>query len=62
MCYNNIIVNERNGEVFFYGMLLFFRLSISIVVVFLLITIIMHVSVKKINKQNIIDTIRNDNI
>ena len=35
---------------------------ISIVVVFLLITIIMHVSVKKINKQNIIDTIRNDNI
>ena len=35
---------------------------ISIVVVFLLITIIMHVSIKKINKQNIIDTIRNDNI
>ena len=35
---------------------------ISIVVVFLLITIIMHVSVKKINKQNIIDTIRNENI
>ena len=35
---------------------------ISIVVVFLLIFIIMHVSVKKINKQNIIETIRNDNI
>ena len=35
---------------------------ISIVVVFLLITINMHVSIKKINKQNIIDTIRNDNI
>ena len=35
---------------------------ISIVVVFLLIFIIMHVSVKKINKQNIIETIRNDDI
>ena len=35
---------------------------ISIVVVFLLIFIIMHVSVKKIDKQNIIETIRNDNI
>ncbi len=35
---------------------------ISIVVVFLLISLIMHISVKKINKQNIIDTIRKDNI
>ncbi len=35
---------------------------ISIVIVFLLITIIMYVSVKKINKQNIIETIRNENI
>lgn len=35
---------------------------ISIVIVFLLISMIMHVSVKKINKQNIIDTIRNDNV
>lgn len=35
---------------------------IAIVVVFLLISLIMHVSVKKINKQNIIETIRNENI
>ncbi len=35
---------------------------IAVVVVFLLISIIMHVSVKKINKQNIIETIRNENI
>ena len=35
---------------------------IASIVVFLLISIIMHFSVKKINKQNIIETIRNDNI
>ena len=35
---------------------------IAVVVVFLLISIIMHFSVKKINKQNIIETIRNENI
>ncbi len=35
---------------------------IAIVVVFLLISIIMNFSVKKINKQNIIETIRNENI
>ncbi len=35
---------------------------ISIVAVFLLIYVIMHYSVKKISKQNIIETIRNENI
>lgn len=35
---------------------------LAIIVVFLLISVIMHVSIKKINKQNIIETIRNDNI
>ena len=35
---------------------------ISIIVVFLIIFVIMYVSVKKIDKQNIIETIRNDNI
>ncbi len=35
---------------------------IAIVVVFLLISIIMNFLVKKINKQNIIETIRNENI
>lgn len=35
---------------------------IAIIVVLLLISIIMHFSIKKINKQNIIETIRNDNI
>ena len=35
---------------------------IAVVIVFLLIGLIMHVSVKKINKQNIIETIRNENI
>ena len=35
---------------------------ISIVVVFLIIQIIMSYSMKRINKQNIIETIRNDNI
>lgn len=35
---------------------------IAIIVVFLLISLIMSFSVKKINKQNIIETIRNDNI
>ena len=35
---------------------------ISILVVFILITVIMKYSVNKINKQNIIETIRNENI
>ena len=35
---------------------------IAIIVVFMLISLIMHFSVKKINNQNIIETIRNDNI
>ena len=35
---------------------------ISVIAVFLLIFLIMHFSFKKINKQNIIETIRNDNI
>ena len=35
---------------------------ISIIVVFLLITIIMRYSLNKIKKQNIIETIRNENI
>lgn len=35
---------------------------ITIVAVFLLITCIMHYSIGKINKQNIIETIRNENI
>ena len=35
---------------------------ISIVVVYILVSLIMYVSVNKINKQNIIETIRNDNI
>lgn len=35
---------------------------ISIVAVFLLITIIMKYSIGKIDKQNIIETIRNENI
>ena len=35
---------------------------ISIVVVFLLISIIMRYSISKINKQNTIETIRNENI
>ena len=35
---------------------------IMIVVVYLLITILMKYSMNKINKQNIIETIRNDNI
>lgn len=40
----------------------FFPIIIAIVVVFILIGIIMNYSVKKINKQNIIETIRNENI
>ena len=35
---------------------------ISIITVFLLITLIMNYSVSKIKKQNIIETIRNENI
>ena len=35
---------------------------ISILAVFILITVIMKYSIKKINKQNIIETIRNENI
>ena len=35
---------------------------ITIIAVYLLITIIMHYSLKKINKQNTIETIRNENI
>ena len=35
---------------------------ISIIVVYLLITILMKYSMNKINKQNIIETIRNENI
>ncbi len=35
---------------------------ITIVAVYLLITLIMHYSLKKINKQNTIETIRNENI
>ena len=35
---------------------------ISIIVVFILITIIMKYSINKINKQNTIETIRNENI
>ena len=35
---------------------------ISIVAVFLLITTLMKYSIGKINKQNMIDTIRNENI
>lgn len=35
---------------------------LAILVVYLLITVIMHYSISKINKQNIIETIRNENI
>ena len=35
---------------------------ISIVAVFLLITVIMKYSISKIDKQNVIETIRNENI
>ena len=35
---------------------------ISIVAVYILVLSIMRYSIKKINKQNIIDTIRNENI
>ena len=35
---------------------------ISIIAVFLLITVIMKYSIGKINKQNVIETIRNENI
>ena len=35
---------------------------ISIIVVYLLITILMKYSINKINKQNTIETIRNENI
>lgn len=37
-------------------------ITISIIVVYILVSLIMYVSVNKINKQNIIETIRNDNI
>lgn len=40
----------------------YLAILIAVVIVFLLIGLIMHVSVKKINKQNIIETIRNENI
>ena len=40
----------------------YLAILIALVIVFLLIGLIMHVSVKKINKQNIIETIRNENI
>ena len=40
----------------------FVPIIISVLVVFILIRIIMNYSVKKINKQNIIETIRNENI
>lgn len=50
-----------NSAVFGY-MIPFTAIIISILAVFLLVTLIMRYSIKKINKQNIIETIRNDNI
>ncbi len=47
------------GKVFSFPIL---AISISIIVVFLLITVIMKYSISKINKQNTIETIRNENI
>ena len=40
----------------------FKAIGISIVVVAILIWVVMRFSLKKINKQNIIETIRKDNI
>ena len=40
----------------------FTSIFVSIIIVFLLITIIMKYSIIKINKQNTIETIRNENI
>ena len=37
-------------------------IAVSIIAVFILITVLMKYSINKINKQNTIETIRNENI
>ena len=51
--------SEKNDTVFKFP---FVPIVISIVFVFLLVYVIMKFSISKINKQNTIETIRNDNI
>lgn len=55
-----VILNE-NGDVVEYQLPIL-SILLSIVLVFFLITIIMKYSITKINKQNTIETIRNENI
>ncbi len=50
---------KTRGEVF---KIPYLSILITIIAVYLLITLIMHYSLKKINKQNTIETIRNENI
>ena len=52
-------MEEESGFIFKFPLL---AIIISIVVVYLLITILMRYSMSKINKENTIETIRNDNI
>ena len=51
-----------NGNLEFSYMIPYQAIVISILAVFILITCIMKFSITKINKQNTIETIRNDNI
>lgn len=56
-----IYINYLKNDGFIYAFPLD-SILISVIVVFLLITIIMKYSVNKISKQNVIETIRNENI
>lgn len=56
---NNLL---NNGSIYFKYQLPLNAIIISIIAVFILITCIMHFSITKINKQNTIETIRNENI
>ena len=59
LIFHFLVSDERVGVSYNPNIL---AIAISVVSVFLIVKLIMSYSIKQINKQNIIDTIRNDNI